>query len=141
MVLSAYVLSSFKALLTSSRVVPLLAVFVRIVVMAFILVSYSLKPVRTGSMVNDFTKFVPAVIAALVIRCRAVTPIIPRVVNLEEMVSIPFSIPATEKFFVAFSIFAKLFVAASKFNPFFNLSREFKLVLMPDSNCLLSNSI
>ena len=43
-------------------------VFVRIVVMAFILVSYSLKPVRTGSIVNAYTRLDPAVIAALVMR-------------------------------------------------------------------------
>ena len=90
----------------SVNVVPLEAVFVMIVWIAFILVSYSFKPSIIGSTVNDLANFNPASTALLVMLTNAVTPATSRAENLLIRVSAPFDTGSKLTFLAAAVTFA-----------------------------------
>ena len=141
MVKSAYLFSSSNAFVTSSIVVPLLAVLDRIVCTASILVSYSEKPVLMGSNVNAETIRFPALTAWLVMLVRAVMPITWRELNLSLTVSIASPIQPMFTLLAAVSIASKPLAAPSKFKLCFNFSSVLKLVWTFSSKFRLSNCI
>ena len=121
-------------------VVPSLVVLANIVCTAFILVSYSLKPVITGCMVNAFAILLPAFTAELVKFAIAVIPITDIILNLLVTVSNALLIPCIFTFDDAFSISSKVF-APGKFNFSFSLSRLDIVCFTLFSKLRLSNRI
>ena len=91
MVLSEYSFSSSRYLLTVSMDSP---VADKIVLIEFILSSYSEKPDVIGSIANAFTIFFPASTAELVILAKAVAPTTCSVENLAATASIPLAAPS-----------------------------------------------
>ena len=106
-----------------------------------ILVSYSLKPLKIGSRVRDFTICVPVEIAAFVIFCNAVTPTIPRFVNRPAIVSTAEDKPEKLILLLVDCKLCKLLADLSKFKADFSLSKVLIVVFAPCSNLALSNCI
>ena len=143
-VLSAYKFNSSNVLVTSESLVPACAVFVNIVCIEPILVSYSWKPVITGSIVKAFAVFLAESIALFVMFTNAVVPITPSVENFCVIVSTPdarLSIP------FLFKVFTLLLILSSPSTLDFILSFSLsfckvpKVLLTPLSKPWLLNSI
>ena len=140
-VLSAYKLSLSKASVTSSRVVPWYSVFAKIVCIDPILVSYSLRPDLTGSIVKDLTILFPALMAEFVILARAVTPTTCNAENLAFTLST--ALPSSDILtrLVAVPTSSSPFEAPVKLRLLLSFSSVDMEVATLDSNCLLSNRI
>ena len=140
MVLSAYSFNSPSDFVTSSIVVPSFVVFASMVWTALILVSYSLKPVITGLIVNASAILFPALTAELVRFAIAVIPTIDITLNLLLTVSNALLIPFIFTLDDAFSISSKVF-APGRFNFNFSLSRLDIVCFTLFSKLRLSNLI
>ena len=128
-------------MLTSSKVLPLLLVLAKIVWIAPICVSYSWNPVFIGSIVNADTNFLPVFIAELVMLLNAVIAIVCNAENFTLTASAPLDMWDKSTFLADWEILLNPSVNLSNFSLSFNLSRVDMVVLVPDSNCLLSNFI
>ena len=133
--------NSAKDLLTSSSVLPLLEVFARMVWTAFICVSYSWKPDFMGSMVNADINFFPVFMAEVVILLNAVIAITSNAENFILTVSVALPNEFISTLLAALLILLKPSWTFSNLNDCFNFSSDDKVVLVPDSNCWLSNFI
>ena len=140
-VLSAYMLSSSNAALTSANVEPLFDVFANMVCIAFICVSYSWKPVLIGSMVNESTIRFPALTALFVIFAMVVAAATCIAENLSWTVSIAFDSGFMLTFLILLLRLSTPLSALPKFKLSLSLPNVRIVSLVFCSKLLLSNSI
>ena len=109
--------------------------------MAFILVSYSLKPSIIGSKVRELIIFLPALSAELVIFTNAVTATTSKDENLSFTVSTAEDNPDISTPLTLEVIFSSPLAPSLNFKLSDNLLRVFIVEFAADVNCPLSNCI